>query len=151
MLTQYGPPAAVACMRRNGELCGRITFTPCPRGVLVLARIYGLPKSETDFFALHIHEGADCGGEGFSHTAGHYNPKGLPHPQHAGDLPPLLSCDGEAYLAVITNRFSLRDIIGKTVVIHSHPDDFKTQPAGDAGNKIACGVIRRIGCGSAKE
>jgi len=54
-----------------------------------------------------------------------------------------LSCDGNAYMQVLTNRFSVREILGKTVVIHSHPDDFHTQPAGNAGEKIACGVIEK--------
>lgn len=62
---------------------------------------------------------------------------------HAGDLPPLLSCQGNAYLSVKTDRFSVNEIIGRTVVIHSNPDDFHTQPAGNAGKKIACGVIQR--------
>ena len=65
------------------------------------------------------------------------------HPKHAGDLPPLMGCQGNAYLAVKTDRFIVHDIIGKTVVIHSDPDDFHTQPAGNAGKKIACGVIRK--------
>ena len=110
---------------------------------MVVADIRGLPESDAGFFAFHIHEGGDCGGEGFADTGGHYDPCGMPHPRHAGDLPPLLSCHGKAHLAVLTNRFSVSDIIGRTVVIHSHPDDFKTQPAGGAGTKIACGVIRR--------
>jgi Cu-Zn family superoxide dismutase len=63
---------------------------------------------------------------------------------HAGDLPPLLACNGEAYLAVLTGRFRVKDVMGKTVVIHSRPDDFRSQPSGDAGEKIACGVIREF-------
>lgn len=64
------------------------------------------------------------------------------HPKHAGDLPPLLACQGSAYLSVKTDRFCVEDILGRTVVIHSDPDDFHSQPAGNAGKKIACGVIR---------
>ena len=55
----------------------------------------------------------------------------------------LLLCGGGAYLAVLTDRFSVADVLGRTVVIHSGADDFHTQPAGNAGTKIACGVIRR--------
>ena len=83
-----------------------------------------------------------CGGAGFPGTGGHFNPAGAPHPAHAGDLPPLLSCGGRAYLAVLTDRFTVADIIGRTVVIHGGSDDFRSQPAGDAGTKIACGVIK---------
>lgn len=123
-------------------LRGRVEFADHPDGTLVTAQIWGLPRSETGFFALHIHEGGDCGGENFSDTGGHFNPTGAAHPMHAGDLPPLLSVEGNAYLSVLTGRFRVEDVAGKTVVIHSHPDDFHTQPAGGAGEKIACGVIR---------
>lgn len=134
---------AFACIRGDGGISGQITFFSHCRGTLVVADISGLPESDSGFFALHIHEGGDCLGSGFPNTGSHYNPANLPHPRHAGDLPPLLACGGKAYLATVTDRFRVRDVIGRTVVIHSHPDDFKTQPSGDAGNKIACGVIRR--------
>lgn len=127
------------------ELHGIVQFVSCRGGTMVIADICGLPESDTGFFALHIHEGGDCRGNGFPDTGSHYNPDNVPHPQHAGDLPPLLSCDGNAYSAVVTKRFRLDDVIGKTVVIHSRPDDFRTQPSGDAGSKIACGVIRVCG------
>lgn len=110
-------------------------------GVLITAEIAGLPQS--GFFGFHIHEGKSCGGTKFSETGGHYNPQNTAHPEHAGDLPPLLSAGGKAYLSVLTNRFSLAQVMGRTVVIHSGPDDFTTQPAGNSGEKIACGVIRR--------
>lgn len=136
-------PEAAACIQGENGLHGKVKFFPHCNGTLVVADICGLPESETDFFAMHIHEGGDCRGEGFPDTGSHYNPKGEGHPEHAGDLPPLLSCGGKAYLAVVTDRFRIKDVIGKTVVIHSHPDDFKTQPSGGAGSKIACGVICR--------
>lgn len=143
----FGRPAAVAHMKGSGdapELRGTVRFYPRCQGTLVVAQISGLPRdSETDFFAFHIHEGGDCGGEGFADTGGHYDPCGKPHPCHAGDLPPLLSSCGNAYLAVVTGRFRVADVLGRTVVIHSHPDDFHTQPSGGAGSKIACGVICR--------
>ena len=127
------------------ELSGTVQFCQMSQGVLVTAHVSGLPRDSTGgFFALHIHEGPGCTGEGFSDTLGHYNPSGTPHPSHAGDLPPLLSNGGEAYLSVLTNRFRLGDVLGRTVVIHSGPDDFRSQPAGNAGTKIACGVIRAV-------
>ena len=76
-----------------------------------------------------------------SETGSHYNPKGQAHPKHAGDLLPLLECQENAYLSVKTDQFSVNEIIGRTVVIHSDPDDFHTQLAGNAGMKIGCGVI----------
>ena len=126
------------------QLSGCVRFYQEGGCVLIVAEISGLPKeSETGFFGFHIHQGSECSGEGFSGTEGHYNPLGQGHPGHAGDLPPLLSCKGNAYLFVKTGRFSVDEIIGRTVVIHSDPDDFRTQPAGNAGKKIACGVIQR--------
>lgn len=111
-------------------------------GVLLTLAVSGLPR-ESGFFALHIHEGESCGGEGFADTLGHFNPEGAEHPDHAGDLPALLSSGGRAYLSVLTNRFRVADVIGRTVVIHGGADDYHSQPAGNAGKKIACGVIRR--------
>ena len=148
MTTQYGAPGAVACVQGGAEnpgLHGKVKFIPHRDGTVVVAEISGLPESEAGFFAFHIHEGGDCRGDGFPDTLGHYNPENMPHPRHAGDLPPLLSCGGKAYLAVVTDRFHVKDVIGRTVVIHSHPDDFHTQPSGGSGSKIACGVIRRTG------
>ena len=125
-------------------LSGCVQFYQENGCVLIEAKISGLPKtSESRFFGFHIHQGRDCSGAGFSRTEGHYNPLGQGHPEHAGDLPPLLSCKGNANLSVKTDRFSVDEIIGRTVVIHSDPDDFHTQPAGNAGRKIACGVIQR--------
>lgn len=140
-------PDAVACIKGKADdsrLSGEVRFYQERGTVLVVAEISGLPTcGESGFFALHIHEGDCCGGEGFSRTGGHYNPKEAAHPNHAGDLPPLLRYGDRAFLAVRTDRFCVQEIIGKTVVIHSGPDDFRSQPAGNAGKKIACGVICR--------
>ena len=126
------------------QLSGCVRFYQENGCVLIVADVSGLPKtSETGFFGFHIHQGRDCSGAGFPGTEGHYNPLGQGHPEHTGDLPPLLWCRGDAYLSVKTDRFSVNEIIGRTVVIHSNPDDFHTQPAGNAGKKIACGIIQR--------
>ena len=135
-------PRAVACIsggRARPELKGVVRFDQKCGGVLVTSEIKGLP--EDGFFAFHIHEGRSCAGERFEHTAGHYNPAGARHPDHAGDLPPLLSNGGKAKMTVLTGRFRVDDIIGRTLVVHSKPDDFTTEPSGNAGEKIACGVI----------
>jgi len=143
MWIPYGKPGAVARVSGGRDapcLFGKVKFYQIGNAVLVVAEIYGLPESKTGFFALHIHEGDSCK-EDFGLTGGHYDPEGTAHPNHAGDLPPLLSCGGKAFLTVLTDRFSLKEVLGRTVVIHSGPDDFTTQPAGNAGTKIACGVI----------
>lgn len=124
-------------------LSGQIKFYQENESVLVVAELSGLPKnSRTGFFAMHIHEGESCSGDGFTKTRGHYATNEKEHPNHAGDLPPLISYgSGKTYLAVRTDRFRVQNVIGKTVVIHSDPDDFRSQPAGNSGTKIACGVI----------
>ena len=141
----YRGPDAVACIRGGADapcLCGEVRFYQECGKVLVVADIAGMPTSnKTGFFALHIHEGNSCRGEGFARTEGHYNPKEMGHPNHAGDLPPLMRCCDRAFLAVRTDRFCVQEIIGRTVVIHDGPDYFRSQPAGNAGEKIACGVI----------
>ena len=140
-------PDAVAEIRGGMEtlqLTGCVEFFQENGCVLIVARISGLPmENETGFFGFHIHQGESCSGIDFSGTGSHYNPTEQAHPKHAGDLPPLLACQGSAYLSVKTDRFSVNEIIGRTVVIHSEPDDFHSQPAGNAGKKIACGVIRK--------
>lgn len=144
-------PDAVAAIKggeRAPDLRGDVKFYQKERGVLVAACVTGLPKENpTGFFGFHIHEGNACAGADFADTLSHWNPEKLPHPKHAGDLPPLLSCRGEANMTVLTDRFTVEEILGRTVVIHDRPDDFTTQPAGNAGRKIACGVIRKTDAG----
>ncbi len=144
----FGAPGAAAHISGNPafpDLRGKALFYVRPTGVLMEFEVSGLPAdSETGFFALHVHAGEDCGGESFSDTGPHLNPTGTQHPLHAGDLPPLLSAGGRAYMAVLSNRFTLPEILEKTVVIHALPDDFRTQPAGGAGEKIGCGVIKKM-------
>ena len=136
-------PGAFARIRGGGErpcIRGIVRFYQLQDRVLVEAEISGLPGPD-GFHGFHIHEGKSCQGTDFAATGSHYNPAKGTHPNHAGDLPPLLSCGGKAYLAVETDRFTLRQIIGRTVVIHSDRDDFTGQPSGNSGRKIACGVI----------
>lgn len=147
MERQKNNPDAVAHIRggsENPSIRGLVRFYQEAGRVLLVAEMSGLSqRTDSGFLALHIHEGGSCEGSGFPETGGHYNPGEMPHPRHAGDLPPLLLCGGGAFLAVRTDRFRVSDVIGKTVVIHSGPDDFRSQPAGNAGSKIACGVIER--------
>ena len=108
------------------------------------AEVFGLPNiripQSSDFYAMHIHAGESCE-KGFTLTDGHYNPTGRLHPAHAGDLVPLLGNQGYAWTAFYDKRFTISDIMGKTVVIHRFPDDFFSQPAGNSGAQIGCGVI----------
>lgn len=141
----HTPQTASAQIRGSEEypnLHATVTFTQRRNGVLVTVQAEGLPHDKV--LGFHIHEGGSCTGnigDPFADTHGHYNPRGAEHPYHAGDLPPLFTNDGHAYMSVLTDRFNVREIAGKTVVIHSGRDDFTTQPSGDSGKKIACGVI----------
>ncbi len=140
-------PDAYACIKGNTahpNLCGMASFyeTP-PGGVLVSTEVYGLPdvnSNNSDFYGMHIHEFGNCTPP-FDKTGGHYNPSASMHPYHAGDMLPLLGNGGYAWLAFYDERIRIKDIIGRSVVVHSMRDDFTSQPAGDSGEKIGCGVI----------
>ena len=135
--------AEIAGNADNSEINGTVQFFSLGGGIVVLADLENLPRTETNIFAFHIHDGNSCENN-FELTGGHFNPTNQPHPNHAGDMPPLFSNNGNAWLAFYTERFNLDEIIGKTVVIHSEPDDFTSQPSGNSGEKIACGVIKKI-------
>lgn len=151
----HGRAQAAAYLEGSGsypEISGVVRFCQTKEGVLVCAEVGGLPRAggpcQGRVFGFHIHKGTDCGGSAddpFGNAMSHYDPNGCRHPDHAGDLPPLFGSNGLALSAFLTDRFSLEEVIGKTVVIHDHPDDFTTQPSGNSGTKIACGVIRRAG------
>lgn len=147
MYRNFRRPNAVAHVRGRADapnINGQVRFYQDTGSVLVEAGIADLPQnSETGFFGFHIHEGNSCVGADFPQTGSHYNPAGFNHPGHAGDLPPLMMQQGHAHMTVRTDRFRVRDVLGRSVVIHSNPDDFHTQPAGNSGTKIACGVINR--------
>ena len=154
-LLQYNHPKAAAWVTGNADnpqLSGLVKFYQTSySGVLVEAEFFGLPDKKDSktgnpidgFYAMHIHQFGDCS-DNFSKTGDHYNPKNKPHPFHAGDLLPLLSNQGYAWSAFYDKRFTINEIIGKSVIVHSGPDDFTTQPSGNAGVKIGCGEIRRI-------
>ena len=130
------------------QLSGLVKFFSTPYGgVLIEAEIFGLPNAETpnssDFYAMHIHQFGDCSDD-FSKSGEHFNPTGEPHPYHAGDLLPLLGNQGYAWSVFYDKRFRLKDIIGRSVIIHAGKDDFTTQPSGNDGKKIGCGVIRPL-------
>jgi len=146
-------PSAVADLAatKGNNTTGTVSFTPKGGKVLVQAKVSGLPPGSHGF---HLHEKGDCSsGDGMS-TGGHFNPHGKPHAhpstpdRHAGDLPML---EADAYgnatlvaeLDVIAVGGGAADVIGKGLIVHKDPDDFRTQPTGNAGARIACGVVRK--------
>ena len=147
------PPRATAQLQptKGNKAFGEATFEQIGDKVRVIVFAQGLkPDSEHGF---HIHEAGDCtSGDGMS-AKGHFNPYGKPHAsptsaeRHAGDLPPLKAAkDGRAKIDVTLDVITLRpgpaSIIGRGLIIHADPDDFKTQPTGNSGARIACGVIK---------
>lgn len=139
-------PVAHASLRGSGghpEIIGAVRFYPWAGGTLVRAEVDGLPDG---FFALHIHAMGMCESGGdvdFASAGGHFDLTGQnTHPNHSGDLPNLLSSGGKALLICYTGRFQPHQVLGRAVMIHEDPDDGRTDPAGNAGGRIACGVIR---------
>ena len=143
----HGKPCAradVSGSEKCPKIKGKISFFEACDGVLVMAEVWGLPECDP-VFGFHIHEGRRCCGtekEPFADSESHYDPMKTQHPYHSGDMPPLFGNCGHAFMVFLTRRFSIREIIGRTVIIHSRADDFTTQPSGNSGEKIACGVIR---------
>ncbi len=136
--------AVINGIEECAQIRGFVRFYDVRDGVIVRAEITGLPvcrdKCCSQVFGFHIHTNGDCG-DGFSRTGGHYDSHGCPHSYHSGDMPPLFGVNGKAASVFLTDRFTVGEIIGRSVVIHSAPDDFTSQPAGNSGRKIACGVI----------
>lgn len=148
-------PNASAWIRGSAfypQLSGYAKFYSTPyEGILIEAQIFGLPNlpypGSSAFYAFHIHENGNCTGtrrNPFQNAGLHYNPQHTLHPGHAGDLPPLLANQGYAWSAFYDKRFTLNEIIGKSVIIHAMPDDFHTQPSGNSGEMIGCGVIEAM-------
>ena len=138
------------------DLCGNVFFYCVAGGTKVCAEFWGLPLYEpaTDNsqpigpFGFHIHEYGVCDitdpNSPYESAGGHYNPTNQPHGNHAGDFPVVFSNNGYAKICFFTDKFKPEDIIGKSVLLHENPDDFKSQPSGNSGKRMACGVICRV-------
>lgn len=148
------PPSAVAVAElrptHGNTTTGQVRFEQIGDMVRVSGEVRGLrPGGEHGF---HVHEKGDCAsGDGLS-AGGHFNPGGTVHgrhgqpPHHVGDLPSLMAdAGGVAHLRFETRALSLRSgpdsIMGKGLIVHRDPDDYRTQPTGNAGPRLACGVL----------
>jgi Cu-Zn family superoxide dismutase len=130
---------------------GTVTFTQKGDKVSVEAKLTGLKPGGHGF---HVHEKGDCSGPDGMSAGGHFNPTGKPHgdphapDHHAGDMP-MLPADASgnatlsAELGFITVGSGATDLVGKSVIVHADADDFKTQPTGNSGARVACGVITK--------
>jgi len=152
-LRSDGPKATATLEPTKGSTVrGNVNFVQIGDKVRVTANVSGLkPNGE---FGFHIHEAGDCSsGDGMS-TKGHFNPYGKPHAhagtaeRHAGDLTSLKSDGGgnaslTVDLDVITVAPGPASVVGRGLIVHVQPDDFKTQPTGNAGARSACAVIQK--------
>ena len=148
---QTGKTATAALEPTQGNTAkGTVTFHQQGDKVTVTAKVSGLKPNQEHGF--HAHEKGDCSSSDGMSTGGHYNPNGKPHgPQeaehHAGDFPALKAdANGNAQATFQLTGVSVgagsSDLVGKGLIVHAAPDDYKTQPTGNAGARIACGVIK---------
>jgi Cu-Zn family superoxide dismutase len=147
------PPRATAGLQptKGNKTFGEATFEQAGNKVRLVVYVQGLKPGQQH--GMHIHEVGDCSsGDGLS-AGGHFNPFGKPHgnpgggERHAGDLPSLTANKGgrakvDVEIDVITLAAGPGNIIGRAVIVHADPDDYRTQPTGNTGARLACGVIR---------
>jgi len=152
MPASAGTPAQKAiCVlyaTQGNSVSGTVTFTKVAEGVKVVADLSGLTPGKHGF---HIHEFGDCSSPDGTSAGGHFNPSGSPHgapmdmSRHAGDMGNIeAGADGKAHVEYIDAHMNFEgpnSIMGRSVIVHAKEDDMKTQPTGNAGPRIACGVI----------
>lgn len=156
--TEKAAPAAVAAdvtkaiavlkPTEGNKVWGWVTFTKDGDKVKVVGDIEGLTPGKHGF---HVHEFGDCSAKDGASAGGHFNPKGSPHaahesnPRHVGDLGNIeAGADGKVHIDLTDSLMKFdgdSSIIGRGVIVHSAPDDLKTQPTGNAGGRQACAAI----------
>ncbi|MBL8486292.1 MAG: superoxide dismutase family protein [Rhodocyclaceae bacterium] len=150
--TQTANPTATAQLegRSGTQVTGTVNFRQEGKLVHVEAQVRGLTPGEHGF---HIHEAGDCSAPDAASAKGHFNPGNKPHGRHgdmshhAGDMPNLVAdASGNARLTATMAQLSVGTgndgVIGRSVVVHADPDDYRSQPAGNSGKRVACGVIK---------
>ncbi len=143
--------AAAALAPKSGtNTGGRVTFDQQAGGVMVVVSVTGLPPGSQHGF--HVHEKGDCSAPDAMSAGGHFNPTGKPHGQmsapdhHAGDMNNLTAdsagnARAQFLMPDVTVGAGPASVVGRAVVVHKDPDDYRTQPTGNSGGRIACGVI----------
>ena len=146
-----GPLKAIAVLHptTGNKVSGTVTFTEEADGIRVQANVTGLTPGKHGF---HVHEFGDCSAADGSSAGGHFNPTNQPHAgpdataRHVGDMGNIeADSSGTAKLDYVDHHISLtnneRWVIGHAVIVHEKADDLKSQPTGNAGGRVACGVI----------
>jgi superoxide dismutase, Cu-Zn family len=133
---------------KDNKITGKITFTQQPDGVLIVGDVDGLTPGKHGF---HVHEHGDCSASDGSSAGAHFNPTNKKHggpddpDRHVGDLGNMVAdANGHAHYQRVDKVISLNGkdtIVGLSIIIHADEDDYKTQPTGASGTKIACGII----------
>jgi Cu-Zn family superoxide dismutase len=149
---EEAPAVAKAMLepRSGSTVTGQATFTEGPDGVRIVVQV---EKAPPGLHGLHIHEKGDCSDPEAKSAGGHFNPTGMEHAgpmaekHHAGDLGNIeVKADGTGTLEITSKMLTVKagpnSVVGRSVIFHEKEDDLKTQPTGNAGGRLACGVIR---------
>jgi Cu-Zn family superoxide dismutase len=137
--------------RSGSTVTGTATFTELPGGAV--KAVVRIEKAPPGMHGLHVHEKGDCSDPEAKSAGGHFNPSTMPHAgpmdkeHHAGDLGNIeIAADGTGSLTIETRMLTVgpgpNSVVGKAVIFHEKPDDLKTQPTGNAGSRLACGVVQ---------
>ncbi len=137
--------------KSGSSLTGTATFSQDGDQVTLTVQ---LENAAPGAHGIHLHEKGDCSSDDAKSAGGHWNPTEEPHGKmgesdkaHSGDMGNIdVGSDGKGSLTFTTDRWSVggdanKDVIGKALVVHAKPDDLNTQPSGDAGDRIGCGVV----------
>jgi superoxide dismutase, Cu-Zn family len=148
--------ASLSGTKTDTTVTGTVQFVQQQDGQVKMTLDINVPSKANQSVAIHIHEHGDCGNSG-DHAGGHWNPTNTNHGQwgqgsfHSGDIGNIsLDGQGRGQTEISSNLWSIggdaqKDILNKTIVVHSGVDDYSSQPAGNSGNRIGCGVIQRRG------